>query len=169
VVDRDSATFMFTKCENSPFQRDHKQLVKFRERDSDYTKVHKAIEGCIQQSLKPIPVTETLTVRPEEIKKDCIRSLSFKAIGSRFYDIAPAHPHTCEWLFATCEFQQWINRDDLADHNGVLWIKGMAGVGKSTLMKHAVSHCRTKRSDHLIAAYFFNSRGEILEMTLLGL
>ena len=51
----------------------------------------------------------------------------------------------------------------------MLWIKGKPGAGKSTLMKHALRHCEEVFADHLIVAYFFNARGEILEKTPLGM
>jgi hypothetical protein len=51
----------------------------------------------------------------------------------------------------------------------VLWLKGKPGVGKSTLMKHALSHCKKRFDDQLIVAYFFNARGERLEKTALGM
>ncbi|KAK4138478.1 hypothetical protein BT67DRAFT_368450, partial [Trichocladium antarcticum] len=64
---------------------------------------------------------------------------------------------------------KWRDRADLPAHNGVLWIKGKPGAGKSTLMKHALQHCEEVFVDHLIVAYFFNARGEILEKTPLGM
>ena len=36
-------------------------------------------------------------------------------------------------------------------------------------MKHALCHCEEVFADHLIVAYFFNARGEILEKTPLGM
>ena len=51
----------------------------------------------------------------------------------------------------------------------MLWIKGKPGAGKSILMKHALRHCEEVFADHLIVAYFFNARGEILEKTPLGM
>ncbi len=51
----------------------------------------------------------------------------------------------------------------------MLWIKGKPGAGKSTLMKHTLRYCEEVFADHLIVAYFFNARGEILEKTPLGM
>lgn len=51
-----------------------------------------------------------------------------------------------------------------------LWIKGMAGSGKSTLMKLLVHNAYTKDSDEVIRiAFFFNARGEDSEKTVLGM
>jgi len=51
----------------------------------------------------------------------------------------------------------------------VLWIKGKPGAGKSTLMKHALHHYEDIFATHLIAAYFFHARGDMLEKTPLGM
>ncbi|KAH0537351.1 hypothetical protein FGG08_005830 [Glutinoglossum americanum] len=105
----------------------------------------------------------------EDIKAMCLQSLSFLNIDSHRRNIAPAHQNTCDWLFATAQFQQWQNRDDFKSHNGVLWIKGKSGAGKSTLMKHALVHCQKSFPNHAIAAYFFNARGDHLEKSPLGM
>ncbi|GKT42724.1 putative ankyrin repeat protein L93 [Colletotrichum spaethianum] len=100
----------------------------------------------------------------------CLQSLAFNDIHARHDDIAPAHRHTCDWLFDTREFQQWRNLTSLPTHNGVLWIKGKPGAGKSTLMKHALFRYRNDFfRDHLIVAFFFNAQGESLEKTPLGM
>jgi hypothetical protein len=36
-------------------------------------------------------------------------------------------------------------------------------------MKHTLYHCRSMRPSHIIAAYFFNARGDPLEKTPLGM
>ncbi|KAJ0114164.1 hypothetical protein J7T55_007999 [Diaporthe amygdali] len=100
----------------------------------------------------------------------CLQSLGFGAIDARCQHIAPAHPDTCDWLFGTTEFQKWRDPAYLHIHNGVFWIKGKPGAGKSTLMKHALSRYRDDFfRGHLIVAYFFNAQGETLEKTPLGM
>ncbi|KAL9062649.1 MAG: hypothetical protein Q9157_008738 [Trypethelium eluteriae] len=105
----------------------------------------------------------------EESHVACLRSLGFSALDARQNDVAPAHPDTCDWLFETTEFCKWRDQIDPADHNGVLWLKGKPGAGKSTLMKHTLHYCKQEFGDHLVVAYFFNARGEQLEKTALGL
>jgi ankyrin repeat protein len=99
----------------------------------------------------------------------CLRSLGFRDIDARLHNITAAYRGTCDWLFSTTQFQTWRDRADLPSNNGVLWIKGNPGAGKSTLMKHALRHCEEVFGDHLIVAYFFNARGEVLEKTPLGM
>ncbi|KAH8892380.1 hypothetical protein GQ53DRAFT_123336, partial [Thozetella sp. PMI_491] len=90
-------------------------------------------------------------------------------MGARQAAIDHALPGTCGWLFETPEFRKWCDRTDLGTHNGVLWIKGKPGAGKSTLIKHTLGHCKAIFGDHLIITHFFNARDETLEMTLLGM
>ncbi|KAH6717482.1 hypothetical protein BKA61DRAFT_323396 [Leptodontidium sp. MPI-SDFR-AT-0119] len=105
----------------------------------------------------------------DKIKADCLRSLCFGTIDARENDITVAHQDTCDWLFKTSHFQQWRHGIDLSTHNGVLWIKGNPGAGKSTLMKHTLLHCQGSLKDHIIVVYFFNARGDVLEKSLLGM
>ncbi|EWC45662.1 hypothetical protein DRE_05223 [Drechslerella stenobrocha 248] len=106
----------------------------------------------------------------EEIKTDCLQSLCYPDIDTRFHNIAEPHQNTCDWLFETEQFKRWKNRENIQDYNGVLWIKGKPGAGKSTLMKHALLHCEEELIDHTIASYFFNARSASqLEKTSLGM
>jgi ankyrin repeat protein len=98
-----------------------------------------------------------------------LRSLSFSTIDDRQHNIALPHQGTCDWLFETAQFQQWRDRNNLLSHNGVLWIKGKPGAGKSTLMKHTLFYCQKTFKDYIIAVYFFNARGNELEKTSLGM
>ncbi|KAL7928742.1 ankyrin repeat-containing domain protein [Trichoderma chlorosporum] len=101
----------------------------------------------------------------ENDKKDCRRSLCFRDIDARLQNISPVQPGTCEWFFETPLFQQWYHRKH---DDGLLWIKGSPGTGKSTLMKRILEYCQAKE-DYGIAAYFFNARGAELEQTPLGM
>ncbi|KAK3340115.1 hypothetical protein B0H65DRAFT_408573, partial [Neurospora tetraspora] len=102
-------------------------------------------------------------------RTECLQSLSFSNIDARRQDIFLAHPNTGDWIFETTEFRQWRDRTDLSKHNGVLWIKGHPGTGKSTLMKHIWRYCQREFEDHIVASYFFHARGDSLEKTPLGM
>ena len=90
---------------------------------------------------------------------------------ARRQDIVDPHPHTCNWLFETLGFRTWRDRSNLSQHNGVLWIKGKPGTGKSTLMKHALAHCQSIEQFRgcTIVAHFFNATGVDFEKTSLGM
>ena len=117
------------------------------------------------------PSNELISHEPNtgDLRLDCMRSLSFAAIDARENNIRSAHRDTCGWLFKTSQFEEWRTRANLETHNGVLWMKGKPGAGKSTLMKHALSWCRRRYSKHVFARFFFNARGETLEKTPLGM
>ncbi|PTB38432.1 hypothetical protein M441DRAFT_94481, partial [Trichoderma asperellum CBS 433.97] len=101
---------------------------------------------------------------------DCLYSLSFQNMDARKEDTSFAHPKTCDWFFETSQFQQWFRRDKFLNHNGVLWIRGHPGTGKSTLMKHTLRHFEQNISEtHIIAAHFFNAQGSSLEKSSLGM
>ncbi|KAM0513538.1 hypothetical protein ACHAPE_007802 [Trichoderma viride] len=113
--------------------------------------------------------TDEATMLQKE-KQACLRSLSFEYMDARKQDISLAHRQTCDWFFQSSQFQQWHRRDNLQSHNGVLWIKGHPGTGKSTLMKHTLRHLEREFSEsHLIAAHFFNARGDYSEQTALSM
>lgn len=98
-----------------------------------------------------------------------LESLIFASMNARQYNVSPAHHGTCDWLFHTTEYQQWQHLQGVESHNGVLWIKGKAGVGKSTLMKHALSHYQQICPHTVIPYFFFHARGHLLERTALGM
>lgn len=69
----------------------------------------------------------------------------------------------------TAQFDEWWDDGKLPNHNGVLWIKGEPGAGKSTLMKYTLERCKELYPDHLIVAFFFNAQGVSLEKSHLGM
>ncbi|KAK6542336.1 hypothetical protein TWF694_006295 [Orbilia ellipsospora] len=123
-----------------------------------------------KELLYTLPANRKLEIDLEEDPhKPCLESLCFESIDSRFHDIAEAHAETCSWLFENPQFRKWKNGDNVRDYNGVLWIKGKPGAGKSTLMKHALIYCRESFSGCNIAAYFFNARGSLLDKCTTGM
>ncbi|KKO97162.1 hypothetical protein THAR02_10737 [Trichoderma harzianum] len=103
-------------------------------------------------------------------KEDCLHSLVFQDMLLRRQNIALDLLGACDWIFENSAFIQWREQDDFKRHNGVLWIKGNPGAGKSTLMKHIWANCDKSFADCFIATYFFNTRGHsLLEKTFLGM
>jgi len=52
---------------------------------------------------------------------------------------------------------------------GLFWIKGHPGSGKSVLIKHAVRNMREQNPSNLVIAFFFHGQGVDLQKTPLGL
>ncbi|KAI1854630.1 hypothetical protein JX266_000748 [Neoarthrinium moseri] len=74
-----------------------------------------------------------------------LRSLHFNEIKERQADVTSAYKNTFEWIFdddSTVTFHEWLrsSKDD-----GVYWIAGDPGSGKSTLMKFLLNHQGTTR------------------------
>lgn len=68
-------------------------------------------------------------------------SLWFKALGERKANVAKSYKDTFSWVLnpeSPTKFEPWLRRE-----NGVYWIMGKAGSGKSTLMKFLLNHPKT--------------------------
>lgn len=102
-------------------------------------------------------------------------SLWFNNINDREDNIAPSHAKTFEW--AIDPSSSTTLRDWLENQNGVYWIMGKAGSGKSTLMKYLVSHPEVARllqswagpKEIVTASYFFWNAGAAMQKSQEGL
>ena len=109
-----------------------------------------------------------------------IESLHFEMIFERPKRIFEAYPKTFEWLFAErspvelpgVSMLQWLKA-----RNGIYWVSGKAGSGKSTLMKFLVNDPRTRKALRIwagekrlvVASYFFWNAGTDMQKSQLGL
>ena len=101
----------------------------------------------------------------------CLKSLSFLEIYARESIIEPALQETGNWLLESQDMYDWFQRNRLDEHRGFFWVQGNPGSGKSTLMKKAYSHLTAGPQDpsSIIAAFFFNARGNEIEKSPAGL
>jgi len=111
-----------------------------------------------------------------------LASLQFPSIDDRRSQIARAHSSTFEWIFNPDQvelsdggrptFDKWLQSNE-----GVYWVTGKPGSGKSTLMKWICSHEKTKDllqswvGGHqlVIASHFFWCAGTDLQKSQAGL
>jgi len=111
-----------------------------------------------------------------------LASLQFPSIDDRHSQIARAHSSTFEWIFSPDQvessdggrptFDKWLQSNE-----GVYWVTGKPGSGKSTLMKWICSHEKTKdllqswAGAHrlVIASHFFWCAGTDLQKSQAGL
>jgi nucleoside phosphorylase len=98
-----------------------------------------------------------------------LKSLSFEQIGARHLTVRNAHAKTCKWLLENQAYLDWLDPSKLESHHGFLWIKGKAGIGKSTLMKFALTNAQKKMIDKRIISFYFNARGGDLEKCTTGM
>ncbi|KAE8454648.1 hypothetical protein EG329_000271 [Mollisiaceae sp. DMI_Dod_QoI] len=135
---------------------------------------------------------EMLSVDPQEeevlrrkTSKNILDELSYPGMTNRYEDITQAHPETFDWIFSDTkkwklpwsDFSEWLRRD-----GDIYWIRGKAGSGKSTLMKHIYDDKRTRAllqrwvgsstsssAPYCIATFFFWNSGTQLQQSQRGL
>ena len=111
-----------------------------------------------------------------------LKSLHYKTIKTRQVNVKEAHAETFEWIFNDPEdpvkprtrFKEWIQSES---KNGIYWISGKAGSGKSTLMKFLNNHPVTLSmleswsggEKLVIASHFFWSSGNVMQKSQEGL
>jgi hypothetical protein len=109
-----------------------------------------------------------------------LASLYFKAIKARQDTIDEAHSKTFRWVFSSqlegmrrpILFSSWLRKG-----NGIFWVRGKAGSGKSTLMKFISQHERTQtllqewagNKKIITASHFFWCAGSKLQKSQDGL
>ncbi|KAI1180558.1 hypothetical protein F4777DRAFT_252914 [Nemania sp. FL0916] len=98
-----------------------------------------------------------------------LSSLAFPQIGLREMNVGEAHNATCQWFLKKPAYLDWLDKNQFGTHNGLLWIKGKPGAGKSTLIKHVLSQIRQEHTRKLVVSFFFYARGETLERSTVGL
>ena len=159
--------------------------------NKDLNEMKSEILSAIQQyqSRKPPENTsndlperlETLAVKVKALSKEqhILGGLHFWAMRIREASITDAHARTFEWIFEDqpvlrpqVKFEEWLRHG-----NGIYWIAGKAGSGKSTLMKYLVSEPRTEsilqtwagNEALVVAKFFFWNAGNVMQKSQEGL
>ena len=119
-------------------------------------------------------------------RKDCLASLAHSEMHLRRERLTKPHTSTYEWIFAKeasspartdeakrdVHFAEWLDRGE-----GIYWITGKPGSGKSTLMKYIANNPQTEAllrtwsgsSQLYIASHFFWLQGTSLQKSYEGL
>lgn len=94
---------------------------------------------------------------------DLLNSLDFAERRSREHQLRnfDTKEETFQWIWSSSSFGGWLSSQD-----GLYWISGKPGSGKSTLVEYLVRHNRTKielqkrnRTSWIILHFFFDFRG----------
>lgn len=161
----------------------------------DVDKLHKGIVHNVHERSSGYPLTEEegqvyFNIQQREaglhkaIVEEVVESLRYDTINERYEAVAEAHRKTLEWIFEPVDeeddpgqvhwssFVKWLREGD-----GIYWINGKAGSGKSTLMKYIYENPRTQ--EHLqvwagntpfhTSMFFFWWRGTKLQKSQGGL
>jgi hypothetical protein len=90
--------------------------------------------------------------------KELMNALFFTGMTDRLMSITPAYAETCNWILDRPEYLKWRDPGQRLSHHGVLWIKGNAGTGKSTLMSCLHDNGCQQDHDEITVSFFFNAR-----------
>ena len=174
------------------------QQRSFRDLDSNVQKIimgladgkksFRDLSALIHASTKEFVSQEFEEQRKETLDRESCKSfletLYFPEILSRQEEIADAHKQTFEWIFDASgskvlpwnNFVEWLERGQ-----GIYWINGKAGSGKSTLMSYIVqqprtmdylkawSKTQTQARELCVPSFFFWSAGTQMQKSALGL
>lgn len=143
-----------------PIDRNHSDIVKFDGRDDGY---YRATLDYIRRLTSDtcFQLRHSTPVLSEDDQK-CLDSLAFPN-QDWHRDGVKSVQGTCNWIFSNEVFNKWLE-----DPQGLLWIRGKPGSGKSTIMKHILQSLEHRKSDEdILASFFFNGRGDNFLTTLL--
>jgi len=113
------------------------------------------------------------------VEQTIFGGLRFQTMTDRHDGIVEAHERTFEWIFdMSSKETRWSNFIDwLRDEDGVYWVNGKAGSGKSTLMRYIYDNPKTKEVLRAwaaevplsIAGLFFWNSGTVEQRSYIGL
>ena len=137
-----------------------------RRRDSgntgrqDFSQIHTAENSRNHFGNVYNNIYQNNTAHPEfaKVSLELMDALAFKGMTDRLMAIGPACAETCIWFLHRPEYTSWRDPARRHTHNGVLWIKGKAGTGKSTLMRYIHDHAQQHYQDDVDIAFFLNGR-----------
>lgn len=95
--------------------------------------------------------------------------LEFPEMNARYETIEQNHAGSCSWLPHKPVWLEWLDPDKTSSHNGLIWIKGNPGSGKSTMMRYAFRTTEKQLPDSVVLSYFFHARGVELERSIRGM
>ncbi|KAG7116654.1 Vegetative incompatibility protein HET-E-1 like [Verticillium longisporum] len=140
-------------------------LVRFAStEDTGYRRVLGELRRWLRHGTSDIPATE---VASDKLDFDgCMSTLFFPEMNARGADVETAAAGTCRWILEHPTYLQWH-----ANGQGLLWVKGKPGCGKSTLMKHVIKNSSDIHPDGatLKICFYFHGRGTDLQRSPLGL
>ncbi|KAE8440915.1 hypothetical protein EG329_006312 [Mollisiaceae sp. DMI_Dod_QoI] len=146
VVNRRSATF--SSATFLPVYANHETICKFTETsESNYQRVLGELKKF---AYKELDNRSALIFEQQE-------HLRLLEVDNGSDLITRAAPDTCEWIFRNKQFTSWLK----SGNSSVFWIQGMAGSGKSTLVKYITQQLK----DSTVASFYFHTSQGAAETT----
>jgi Cdc6-like AAA superfamily ATPase len=133
--------------------------------NSGHSKNHLGDSYTVNNYRAPPPSAECLEA---ERHKTFMEALAFQRMEYRERAVEHAYLTTCQWILKEEAFLRWRNPAFRETNQGMFWIKGKPGSGKSTLMRYVLEHIRRHPGACTISSFFFNARGQPLEKSTEG-
>jgi hypothetical protein len=97
--------------------------------------------------------------------------LAFKELQQREATIEDALAGTGQWFLESEEYRIWADSHKTQWKSALLWLRGNAGTGKSTIVKSTVDATRraANSTDEIVLSHFFNARGSMLQQSAAGM
>ncbi|KAL1840419.1 hypothetical protein VTJ49DRAFT_493 [Mycothermus thermophilus] len=154
----------------------HNEATKFLRNDGE-SSIHIA---SISQKLADLSAS---SARNYIVEHAIVESLDYESKSYRYESIPDAHKETFNWVLSqipknsTIEHPECSLLDWLWTGDGLYWVSGKPGSGKSTLMKFVADHHITREAlgawaGHntcMVASYYFWIAGTHLQKTIEGL
>ncbi|KAI0449711.1 hypothetical protein F5B21DRAFT_33845 [Xylaria acuta] len=126
---------------NETFQLSQDEKLERITQDIHYLRIHEGYKAFYLTDVEETAnrLSECLPLQDELAKfQRILYTLQFQTRSVRHNSISEAHVTTFKWIFES-RFSKWLR-----DGDGIFWISGKAGSGKSTMMKfiadHEISH-----------------------------
>jgi ATPase subunit of ABC transporter with duplicated ATPase domains len=120
-----------------------------RKKDGQAVKDTDAEAFEIISGIEMLNVSQSVEIKLRRaVHSEICQSLQYLEMTHRYEDVLEAYPETFEWAFhdPTEEQLLWSNLAYwLKQGDGIYWVNGKAGSGKSTFMKHLYDDTRTRR------------------------
>ncbi|KAI1348985.1 hypothetical protein F5Y01DRAFT_194745 [Xylaria sp. FL0043] len=125
------------------------QVAKLENVNSSHTVPRIQYPGHVMELEKQM---QNLCINANDIQKQqaILDTLSFDSRIVRHQAIPDAHPGTFQWAFSTEELNEEERQDEakllhwLQEGEGIFWVTGRPGSGKSTFMKHIADSPNTR-------------------------
>ena len=111
-----------------------------------------SILGLIVEQLRQTPIARTpISPAPKgqamsALESECLQQLSYSEFGARQDNINQELEGTCNWVSQHPTYVQWLKKENVTSHAGLLWIKGKPGAGKSVIMKKLLRNIMYEQS-----------------------
>ncbi|KAE8446919.1 hypothetical protein EG329_011550 [Mollisiaceae sp. DMI_Dod_QoI] len=172
VVQDFSSSFPLEKSKCT-INANHRTMTRYHSKeDEGYRKVVRRLqapcEKLFREKSREDKMRRLYEERTEEetISSACLNTLYFPEMNYRQMEIRNARTKSCTWILNNEAYIQWAKQKQ-----GVLWIKGKPGSGKSTLMKkifRLLNNDAEEDSPYCLS-YFFHRRGGQLQHCELGM